>query len=442
MKTMRCIPPLLSTTLVLLLAASAAAQTQPKLTVSPLPPGIEAKAKQKPKQKPPGKPFGLVLTRHLDQAIGIDAQSAALEAQRRAVASRYAQANSFTPGSPYFGGSRQERVKGNVQGYRESELEIGMPIWLPGEREAYELNVTAGVAEIVERLALRRLDVAALVRDAWWTAQRTAKDAAIARDRLATARDIGNDMKRRVELGENAAQDELLARNETLAAETEVAQTDAAAKAARAAYEVLTDGSTPDGTLEAPLPARPPEDHPALRAPIAALAKAQAQMRLIETGFIDNPEIAIFGRNEQGTEPATEDPIRSNNNTVGVRFRIPLPTPGRNIPRIAEAQAEFDRANAEFGRAQRFVAAEINAARAAVAAARRADGLSAKRLSVASEQFDLARRSFRLGEINAFDLYRVRQLQLDAQRARASAAIDLGVALSRLNQAFGYAPTL
>jgi hypothetical protein len=36
----------------------------------------------------------------------------------------------------------------------------------------------------------------------------------------------------------------------------------------------------------------------------------------------------------------------------------------------------------------------------------------------------------------------VRQLQLDAQRARASAAIDLGVALSRLNQAFGYAPTL
>ncbi|MBG0810490.1 TolC family protein [Methylosinus sp. H3A] len=430
--------PLLSLLLVLLYASGAAGETKPKLSVSPLPPETKAK----PRAKPPGKPFGLVLARHLDQAIGIDAQSAALDAQRRAVAARYAQANSFTPGSPYFGGSRQERVKGNVQGYRESELEIGMPIWLPGEREAYELNVNAGVVELDERLALRRLDVAALVRDAWWTAQRTAKDASIARDRLATARDIGNDMKRRVELGENAGQDELLARNETLAAETEVAQTDAAAKAARVAYEVLTGGATPDGTLEAPLPARPPEDHPALRTPVAALGKAQTQMRLIETGFIDNPEIAVFGRNEQGTEPATENPLRSNNNTVGVRFRIPLPTPGRNIPRIAEAQAEVDRATAEFARAQRLVAAEINAARAAVAAARRADGLAAKRLSVASEQFDLARRSFRLGEINAFDLYRVRQLQLDAQRARASAAIDLGVALSRLNQAFGYAPTL
>ena len=69
-------------------------------------------------------------------------------------------------------------------------------------------------------------------------------------------------------------------------------------------------------------------------------------------------------------------------------------------------------------------------------------GPGAAQPPVATEQFDLARKSFRLGEINAFDLYRVRQLQLDAQRARAAAAIDLGVALSRLNQAWGYAPEL
>ncbi|PWB81362.1 MAG: hypothetical protein C3F11_15475, partial [Methylocystaceae bacterium] len=86
--------------------------------------------------------------------------------------------------------------------------------------------------------------------------------------------------------------------------------------------------------------------------------------------------------------------------------------------------------------------AEIAAARAALAAARRAEGLATKRLSVASEQFELARRSFKLGEINAFDLYRVRQLQLEAQRARAAASIDAGVAQSRLNQAWGYAPEL
>jgi outer membrane protein TolC len=385
------------------------------------------------------KSYGYLLARHLDQAIGIDAQSATLEAQRRAVGARYATAHSITPGSPYFSGLRHDRVSGNVQGYRETELEVGMPLWLPGEREAYRDNVTAGVIELEERLTLRRLDVAALVRDSWWRSQRADKEAAIARDRLATARDIGHDMKRRVELGENAGQDELLARNELLAAETEMTQAEAAAKSARTAYAVLTGGGAPDGTLEPLMPSRPLEDHPSLRTPLASLAKAQTQARLIESSFIESPEIGVFGRNQQGTDPAVEDPIRSNNNTVGVRFRLPLPTPGRNEPRLAEAQAELDRTQAELARAQRLVLAEINLARIALAAARRADGLAAKRLSVATEQFELARRSFRLGEISAFDLYRVRQLQLDAQRMRASAAIDLGISQSRLNQAFGYA---
>lgn len=397
-------------------------------------------AEAKPKAKP--KPAGFTLARHLDMAVAIDAQSRTLTAQRYAIGARYATSNSITPGSPYFSGLRRDRVGGNVKGFRETEFEVGMPLWLPGQRGAYEDNVTAGILEIDERVALRRLDVAALVRDAWWSAQRAARDAAIARDRLATARDVGHDMTRRVELGENSSQDSLLARNETLAAETEVAQMEAAAKATRAAYAVLTGGASPDGTLEPLLPPRPPEDHPALLAPLASLARARTQARLVEASFIESPEIGVFGRNEQGTDPAVEDPVRSNSNTIGVRLRVPLPTPGRNDPRLAEAAAEVVRAQAEFDRANRLVLAEIAAARAAVAAARRTEGLAAKRLSVASEQFDLARKSFRLGEINAFDLYRVRQLQLDAQRARAAASIDLGIALSRLNQAWGYAPEL
>ena len=51
-----------------------------------------------------------------------------------------------------------------------------------------------------------------------------------------------------------------------------------------------------------------------------------------------------------------------------------------------------------------------------------------------------SRESFRLGEANAVDLYRVRQSYLDAQRAQAMAQVDVGAAESRLNQDRGYAP--
>jgi cobalt-zinc-cadmium efflux system outer membrane protein len=82
----------------------------------------------------------------------------------------------------------------------------------------------------------------------------------------------------------------------------------------------------------------------------------------------------------------------------------------------------------EYEPAERLVTAEIAAAKAAVAAAQRVERLAVNRPKVASEQFELARKAFQLGENSAADLYRIRQQQLDAQRARAAASIDLGIA--------------
>lgn len=119
---------------------------------------------------------------------------------------------------------------------------------------------------------------------------------------------------------------------------------------------------------------------------------------------------------------------------------MPLPTAGRNEPRKAEAEAETDRAEAELAQTRRLVAAEIAAARKALEAARRAEASAVKRLATATEQFDLALKSLKLGEIGAFDLYRVRQMKIDAQRSRVALSIEAGQAMSRLNQARGYAP--
>ncbi|QGM46346.1 TolC family protein [Methylocystis heyeri] len=397
----------------------------------------------KPKPKPKAA-AGFVIARHLTSAVDIDAQSAALEAQRRAIGARYHTADSISPGSPYISSARRSNAGGNLHGERETEIEASMPVWLPGQSQALRETVDAGVVEIDERLALRRLEVAALVRDAWWRAQRAAREAAIARSRLSTARDIEADMSRRETLGESAHQDTLLAQNETLAAASEVAQAEAASKAARAAYAVLTNGVAPDGELEPVGRGVAIDDHPALRAPLAAVSRAESQLRLVDASFIENPEIGVFGRHEQnreyefGKNPA--DLSRTDSTTLGFRIKIPLPTPGRNEPRRAEAEADLVKSRAEYERARRIVAAEIAAARTAVAAAQRNAAISARRLAVASEQFELERKSFQLGEANAVDLYRVRQSYLDAQRAQATGLVDLRVAQSRLNQAQGYAP--
>ncbi|HEY8123974.1 MAG TPA: TolC family protein [Methylocystis sp.] len=378
-------------------------------------------------------------------AVLIDAQSRSLEAQFRAISARYATVDSLTPGSPYVAGYQRNAAAGNLRNYNETELEVGMPLWLPGQRDALAGTVTTGLFEVEERLALRRLEVAGVLRDAWWNAQRAAREVLIARNRVATARDIGADMTRRVELGDAAQTDALLAKNETLAAETELAQSEGAVNVARVTYMALTGGAPPSGALESVRPAIDIEEHPSLRAPRAALARARAQAELVDATPIDNPEIGIFGRQEHNDQYSTGpsqqiSDQRTDATTVGVRLRIAIPTAGRNEPRRAEALAEMDRATAQYERAKRVVVAEIKAARESLAAARRAATFANARLVVANDQFELSRKAFKLGELSAFDLYRVRQIQLEAQRMEASADINVGVAISRLNQAQGCAP--
>lgn len=399
----------------------------------------------------PKRAFGHQLVRHLDMAILLDAQTRALLSQGGAVSARYATANSPTPGSPYFGGSQRNNVSGNLRNFNESEVEVGMPLWLPGQRDAYEATVTTGVKEIDEKLALRRLEVAGMLRDAWWAAHRATREVTVARNRVSMAQDMGRDMTRRVELGDATQSDALLAKNETLAAETELAQTEGAEKIARVHYAALTGGILPDGTLEIISPMGDIEDHPALRAPRAALESAESQARLIEATPVDNPEVGVFGRTEHNNQYSDlfSDPInpisprvnqRTDSGTVGLRFRMPLPTPGRNDPRAAEAAAEIARVKAEYERSKRFIIAEIKAARVAFVSAQKASKLADQRLMIADEQFELSRKSYALGETSAFDLYRVRQIQLEAQKMQAAASISVGVSISRLNQAQGFAP--
>ena len=141
------------------------------------------------------------LADHLEQALDIDAAFRSLAAQRDAVAARRALTRSPIPGSPVVGGDFRSDLRGPGQS-RELIIDLAAPVWLPGQRGAYGNTVQTGVAEFEARLLLRRLEVAGLLRDAWWTAAAAARDVRVARDRLTTSRDIARDVQRRVELGD------------------------------------------------------------------------------------------------------------------------------------------------------------------------------------------------------------------------------------------------
>lgn len=374
----------------------------------------------------PANAFG----RHLEQALALDAEARGLAAQREAAAARLATVRSPIAGSPFVGGD----FRGDTRGLREArglDLELAAPVWLPGQRGALGGSIDAAIAEVEARLPARRLELAGLLRDTWWTAALAIRETRLARDRLATSRDVARDVNRRAELGDIAGADALLAQNELLGAELALLQAQAREAEARGVYRLLTGGEEPELPEEPVLP-RPPQ-HPALAVAERALAAATARARLVAATPRDNPEVGVFGRGEDGSR--TEQGV-----SLGVRVRIPLATDARNVPRRAQAEAEITAATAQLAQRRRLVEAEIAAAGAALRAAEAAARTARARLAVAEQQLGIAQRAFRAGETATFDLLRVRQQQLEAAGNEAQTAIGFRRARSRLNQAMGAVP--
>lgn len=370
------------------------------------------------------------LSAHVDAAMALDAGARAIAAQREAAAARSATVRSLTPLPPAVSGAMRSDVRG-PRDLREFDAELALPIWLPGQRGALSGTVTANVEERERALALRRLEVAGALRDAWWNAAEAQRLIQLARERLASARALSGDVGRRAQLGDIPPSEALLARNEVLSAELALQNAQAEAEQARAIYRAITGGLEPNLPPERPFP-RPP-GHPALAAGEAAVAAAEARARYVAATPRDNPELGVFTRNEAGL-------MTNDSTSIGLRLRLPLATEGRNAPRRADAQAELTRAEAELAQARRLVQSGVERAQLALAAAEAALRTARQRLSLAQEQERIAINAFRGGEILTFDLFRVRQLRLEAADAAGRAEVEVNRARSRVNQAVGVIP--
>lgn len=365
-------------------------------------------------------------------ALGLDSTSQSLVAQRAAAVARQALVDSPVAGSPALGGAARTGTRGPGQ-VREFDLEIAAPIWLPGQRGALRDTISATIVALDRQIAARQLEVIGLLRERWWEASQARRDAQVQRDRLATARDIARDVSRRAELGDVAETEALLGRNEVLAAQLEVARADAAFEAISATYFALTGQRVPDLRAERAIPSARAADHPILRAAEASVAAAEAEVRLVAATVRDNPEIGLYGRHSRGD-------VSELGESVGVRFRLPLATEARNAPRRAAAQAGLTAATAALTAQRRIIAVQVRAAEAQLRAAEGQQRVARDRLGIANRQLNSAQRAFRAGEVALFDLYRVRQLQLEAATASGRAEVEVGRARSRLNQAIGATP--
>lgn len=357
-----------------------------------------------------------------------------LEAGREEVAASHRVAEALFPGAPKIGLSQRSDRWNEHRGTLENEIEISLPLWLPGQQAARQRVAAADGEENRGAIEAARLALAGELRTALWNLQLARGEAEIAVGRRETAAGLEADVARRVEAGEIARTDLLLARQESAAARIAAAEARSRVVRAGQRYRVLTGSeSPPDSPEESASPAAAP-GHPRLAAAQAALERARAALLLARESRRDAPSLAVQYRREQDrTGAAPADSIRFG-------ISIPLASESRNAPLIAGANTALIRAEAEYRRLQAEVEAGEREAEAQLEAASAGAESAGEGEQAAAERLRLLRRSFALGETALVELLRAQSQAGEARLELARSRVRLFAARANLNQARGITP--
>ncbi len=370
----------------------------------------------------------------LESAWARNAEIAALTARRAEILARKRAAGRLTPGPPSLGvGHLNDYVTGD-DGYREYDVELGTPLWLPGEGTAIGRVADAELVQLDAELDVARLAVAGEVRDAYWQFRLAAGAVEVARRRLDAARALQSDLDRQVHAGQVARADLLLSVAETADARSILSTEEASATQARLAFHTLTGAEPPADFIEPEVPAQTDANHPRRIALRRTVDVTEATARLLKVQDRDSPDVALLGVVERQLYNEPYD------KRIGVRVVIPFATEGRNEPRRKANEVERTRALAELRTADYQIQAEVGKAEADLASAKERETLAEERYRAFAERLDLVERSVRVGEGALVELVRARANLFEADVARLQSQIAEMQARSRLNQALGLDP--
>lgn len=379
---------------------------------------------------------GQTLAESIEQAWSRDPVAAALDAREEEARARADLAARFVPGAPSASVAALDDRLHRDDGAQKWEMEVGVPLWLPGQRSAHQAEARARQDELAARRASLRWAIAGEVRTRWWSlaGARAARDLALRR--VDTARALESDVLRRFESGDLARFDANLAQAERLSAEADAVQAQALVQAQEAGLRAITGTDAPSvlagETVEAQVWSL--EDHPQWQAWNAAVRVAAATLLATAKSDRAAPHVALRMERDRG---GRGEPF---SNAIGVQVSIPFSWEPQVRQQTAAARAERARVEAELAATRLRLQAGVESTRAALDAAERRLAIARAQRLATADNLQLAERSFSLGETDLTSLLRVRSSAFEAQLLEARQRIAVDAARSQLNQALGVVP--
>ncbi|MEQ1709850.1 MAG: TolC family protein [Hyphomicrobium sp.] len=372
------------------------------------------------------------LTSPFEAAVERSAEIKGLLARMPEQAVKRDAAGALLPGGWSISVSTESDALTTQRGAREFATEAAFPIWLPGERGATAHAADHALLALEAELARKRMEIAKIVRDAYWEFAEAREKLALAERRLAIARTLAADTRRRVSAGQAAEVDALIAEAELSDAEATVAARRGELNEALVHFDGKT-GRKPPASFSEQLRHRA-SAHPSVSALAAAVTKAESERHMVEVIDRDRPEFAVTTKTDRG------DRDEVYNTQIGARVKIPFAYEAVNAPKRAAADGAIIAAKAELDTAERTIKHDVAKARAKLDGAKKQLAALERRHTQLSAAVVLIEKSQQAGQTSLSELIRARVQMFDAANSRALARIAVERAQSEINQAQGIEP--
>ena len=356
---------------------------------------------------------------------------------RQTVADRIAErTDSLLAGETSVNLRHKNDALGSNNGLREWGAGLEMPLWLPGQRDSYRQLAQGLSAQADAAHRLLAWQVAGEVRERAWALRLAESNRDQARTQLEAAQALEREVKRRLDAGELANADWLLARQETLARENLLQAAEAEVALAGNAWQVYTGlTALPDN-----LPERTarnsdfPDSHPRLRNAVGRVEKSRAERARERIERRGNPILGLSANHERSDELSDYD------NSLELTVAIPLGGGRHAAPGLAMAEADLTEAEAAQRQTRLDLEREQEQAHLVLEQTSAAIGLAQQRKDLTAQSEHLAKRAFELGESDLATLLRARNLAADAALELERKRIEHLRAIARYNQILGVIP--
>ncbi len=323
------------------------------------------------------------------------------------------------------------------QGIMQIQTGYQIPIWMWGQRSA-----SRAVAEEAEKSAnlfafALKHEVAGLVRETLWNLKVMENRHGLAQQVYDVSNQLFATVKRRVELGDLARSDELMAESDLLDKKSQLTLAEAEVMHARKAYMNLTrlDKAPQQFEEKRSVTAEIQERHPAIAAADAFVERAQADVeftRLSKQG--NQPTILIGTQQEKFTRGGTI------NNEANLVLQIPIGGEAWNAPYVAQANIALNHKIADRATLMRKLERALHEAEHNLEVDRATLDIANQRKEIAETHLRMSLLAFESGEIQLIDYLKIQANSQAAIRDAMERAILVKRDTAFYNQVVGVVP--